>query len=102
MGMTWGNYTQVAARIQFWDGWFDWTGRRVLEIGCGEGRLTLRLASLGPAEIQALDPDSDSIKAARANLPRAEKGRIRYHVAQAENLNYPPGSFDIAVFSWVL
>jgi hypothetical protein len=25
MGMTWGNYTQVAARIQFWDGWFDWT-----------------------------------------------------------------------------
>lgn len=80
----------------------DWTGRRVLEIGCGEGRLTLRLASLGPAEIQALDPDSDRIKTARANLPGDERGRIKYHVAQAENLDYSPGTFDIVVLSWAL
>ena len=80
----------------------DWKDRRVLEIGCGDGRLTLRLASLDPARIEALDPDADVIKAARKALPSAEKAHIKYHVAQAENLKYPPGSFDIAVFSWVL
>ena len=64
----------------------DWPGKRVLEIGCGEGRLTLRLALLGPAEIQALDPDSDSIKVARRSLPASEKQRIKYHVGQAQNL----------------
>lgn len=80
----------------------DWKDKRVLEIGCGDGRLTLRLASLGPARIEALDPDPDVIKAARKSLPKAEKARIRYHVAQAENLKYPPGTFHIAVFSWVL
>jgi ubiquinone/menaquinone biosynthesis C-methylase UbiE len=79
-----------------------WTGKRVLEIGCGEGRLTLRLASLGPGEIQALDPDSDRIKAAQESLPGDQRGCIKYHVARAGNLEYPPGHVDIAVFSWVL
>jgi ubiquinone/menaquinone biosynthesis C-methylase UbiE len=80
----------------------EWTGKRVLEIGSGEGRLTLRLASLGPAEIVAIDPDPDSIKAARKSLPASEKQRVKYHVGQAQNLKYKPGTFDTVVFSWAL
>jgi ubiquinone/menaquinone biosynthesis C-methylase UbiE len=80
----------------------EWTGKRVLEIGCGEGRLTLRLASLGPAGIVAIDPDPDLIKSARANLPEAERGRIQFHVSQAQDLKYKPGTFDTVVFSWAL
>lgn len=80
----------------------DWRDKQVIELGCGDGRLTLRLAALGPMHIEALDPDPDSIKLAEENLPRTEKKRINYYVGQAEALKYPPGAFDIAVFSWVL
>ena len=79
-----------------------WNNKQVLELGCGEGRLTLRLASLGPARIEAVDSDPDSIKAAREALPPSEKFRIRYRVDRAQELAYAPGSFDIVVFSWVL
>ena len=91
-----GDETRALAKAPDWKDWC------VLEIGCGDGRLTLRLASLGPSKIEALDPDPDLIRAARKALPTAEKPRIKYRVEQAENLKYPPGSFDIAVFSWVL
>ena len=80
----------------------SWRGKKVLEIGCGDGRLTLRLASLGPELIQAIDPSTDLIRTARKNLPARLEKRIRYKVGSAEDLNYPSNTFDIAVFSWVL
>jgi ubiquinone/menaquinone biosynthesis C-methylase UbiE len=79
-----------------------WRGKKVLEVGCGDGRLTLRLARLGPKSIQAIDPDRDRIRAARKKLPPAFSKQIRYKVASAGELNYPSHSFDIVVFSWVL
>ncbi len=80
----------------------DWRGKRVLETGCGDGRLTLRLASLGPRSIEALDPDAARIRLARKDLPQRYERRIAYHVGHAESLKYPARSFDIVVFSWVL
>ena len=80
----------------------DWRGKRVLEMGCGDGRLTLQLAALGPRSIEALDPDAQRIRLARKNLPQRYKKRIAYHIGHAERLKYPPRSFDIVVFSWVL
>jgi ubiquinone/menaquinone biosynthesis C-methylase UbiE len=80
----------------------DWPGRRVLEMGCGDGRLTLRLAALGPSAIEALDPDTRRIRLARKHLPERYGDRIVYHVGHAGSLKYPDRSFDIVVFSWVL
>jgi ubiquinone/menaquinone biosynthesis C-methylase UbiE len=79
-----------------------WRGKKVLEIGCGDGRLTLRLASLGPKLIQAIDPSADLIRAARKILPMGKAKQIRYKVGSAERLKYPSNSFDMVVFSWVL
>ena len=79
-----------------------WRGKKVLEIGCGVGRLTLRLASLGPKLIQAIDPSADLIRAARKILPVRKAKQVRYKVGSAGSLQYPPNSFDIVVFSWVL
>ena len=79
-----------------------WRGKKVLEIGCGDGRLTLRLASLGPKLIQAIDPSADLIHAARKILPMGKAKQIRYQVGSAERLKYPSNSFDMVVFSWVL
>lgn len=79
-----------------------WRGKKVLEIGCGDGRLTLRLASLGTAVIHAIDPSADLIRTARKNLPTKLSKQIRYKVGSAEELKFPSNSYDIVVFSWVL
>jgi ubiquinone/menaquinone biosynthesis C-methylase UbiE len=80
----------------------DWRGKRVLEIGCGDGRLTLRLAALNPHSIEALDPGAKLIRAARKNLPARFAKKVRYHTGTAGKLKFPGASFDIIVFSWVL
>lgn len=79
----------------------NWRRERVLEIGCGDGRLTLRLARLG-AFVHAIDPDAKLIRTARRNLPSRFAKHIRYHVGQAEHLNYANESFDLVVFAWAL
>ena len=79
----------------------DWRNKRVIEIGCGDGRLSLRLAQLG-ALVYAFDPDAKRIRVARSNLPSQFTEKIRYQVGQAESLNYATQSFDLAVFAWAL
>jgi len=79
----------------------DWRRKRVLEIGCGEGRLTRRLAQLG-ALVSATDPDAQLIRTARRKLlPRFAK-QIHYEVGTAEQIDHPSESFDIVMFAWVL
>lgn len=79
----------------------NWRRERVIEIGCGDGRLTLRLARLG-AFVHAIDPDAKLIRTAREKLPKRFAERIRYHVGKAEHLGYANVSFDLAVFAWAL
>ena len=79
----------------------DWRQKLVMEIGCGEGRLTRRLARLG-AIVHANDPDAGLIAKAKRNVPRSFAKRIRFRVGQAEKLNHASKTFDIVVFSWVL
>lgn len=78
-----------------------WRGRRVIEIGCGDGRLTLRLAALG-ARVLAIDPDAEAIRAARRSLPSRFAERVRYRVGRAGLLGGRKESFDLAVFAWAL
>lgn len=80
----------------------SWSGKKVIEIGCGDGRLTLRIAGLGAGSIHAVDPGRELIRSARKNLPARLKHTIHYNVGSAEKLDHPSDSFDIAVFSWVL
>lgn len=80
----------------------EWNGRRVLEIGCGDGRLTLRLAGLRPRHIEAIDAAAAQVRLARRNLPSRFRNRIAYHAGQAGRLKYPRDQFDIVVFSWAL
>jgi len=46
----------------------DFHGQRVLELGCGDGRLTLGIAK-DAAHVLAFDPDSDAVEQARRFLP---------------------------------
>jgi predicted RNA methylase len=79
----------------------DFSGLRVLEIGCGSGRLTWRYA--GPAkEILGIDPDEEAIAAARAATPPELGERVRFEVASPVERDVPRRHFDLAFFSWSL
>ncbi len=65
-------------------------GERILDLGCGDGQLTHRIAATG-AIVTAIDASAEMVAAARSLGVAADQGR-------AESLPYPDGSFD-AVFS---
>ena len=79
----------------------DLRGQRVLEMGCGEGRLTLGIAAEA-AEVVAFDSDADAVAEARRSLPAALTDRVTYRVASAQSLEVERGAFDLVVFSWSL
>ena len=74
---------------------------RIVEIGCGDGRLTFECGREA-ASVVAVDSDEDAIRKARAETPRALRRRIRFEVADAAELELPKGEFDLALFSWSL
>jgi 2-polyprenyl-3-methyl-5-hydroxy-6-metoxy-1,4-benzoquinol methylase len=76
-------------------------GRRVVDVGCGEGRLSVVCAREG-ASVFAFDADEESIAVARTETPRALARRIRFEVADAAQIELPKGEFDLALFSWSL
>ena len=79
----------------------NWRSQRVLEIGCGDGRLTRRLARLG-AHVQAIDPDATLIRAARRQLPVRFAPQVLFRIGRAGRLEYAHESFDLVILSWVL
>jgi ubiquinone/menaquinone biosynthesis C-methylase UbiE len=79
----------------------EWRGKTVVEIGCGNGRLTMRLAGLG-ASVEASDPNREAIAAARRDLPKRFAESVRFTIGQAERLAHRDSSFDTAVFAWSL
>jgi ubiquinone/menaquinone biosynthesis C-methylase UbiE len=79
----------------------DFEGRRVLELGCGDGRLTLGIASEAES-VLAFDPDREAVERARQSLPAERADRVAYRVATGKEIELEPLSFDLVVFSWSL
>jgi SAM-dependent methyltransferase len=79
----------------------DFAGARVVEVGCGDGRLTLGIAERA-ASVLAFDPDDDAVARARAALPARLLDRVSYRVASATEIEIPRSAYDIVVFSWSL
>jgi 2-polyprenyl-3-methyl-5-hydroxy-6-metoxy-1,4-benzoquinol methylase len=83
----------------------DLSGKRMLEIGCGDGRLTWRYASQA-AQVVAIDPDPEKVARARQNLPTDLEDRVSFHSIGLEEYitRHPPqaGSFDLVLLAWSL
>jgi len=79
----------------------DFRGRRVLELGCGDGRLTLGIAG-DAASVLAFDPDAEAVDRARQSLPDELAERVAYQVASEIEIELEPLSLDLVVFSWSL
>jgi 2-polyprenyl-3-methyl-5-hydroxy-6-metoxy-1,4-benzoquinol methylase len=74
-------------------------GRRVLEMGCGDGRFTYLYAH--EAEyVLGVDPKREEIRTARHDRPPELARRVQFRVAKT--VDPPRRRFDVAVFSWSL
>ncbi|MGA9061400.1 MAG: methyltransferase domain-containing protein [Terracidiphilus sp.] len=97
MPQTWDpeTYSRDAAFVpELAGGALEWLaaqpGQRILDLGCGDGQLTERIAAAG-AIVTGIDASQEMVAAARARGVKADRGT-------AESLPYPDRNFD-AVFS---
>jgi len=80
-------------------------GGRILEVGCGPGLLSVRLAQSHGLEVTGLDLDPAMIELARANALTSSSGPGRlpsFVVGDVAALPFDDGSFDIVVSTFSL
>jgi SAM-dependent methyltransferase len=70
-------------------------GRRVLEFGCGDGRLTLGIAA-DAGSVFAFDADAEAVERARRSLPAELAECVAFGVATAQEIRLESRSFDLA------
>ena len=92
---------QALTELRAWGGKRIVNGKRVLDLGCGDGRFVLGVAPLA-GSVEALDPDPEAIAAAKKSARKAGVRNARFAVGAAQNLHYPDQSFDVVILSWTL
>ena len=79
----------------------DFADKRVLEIGCGDGRLTWRYADRA-RHIVAIDPKAEDIETAVEDCPDDLRAKIEFRALRLEELDLSAEKFDLALLSWSL
>ena len=87
--------------------WLEWRrllqwlapkkGEKILDIACGDGELSLRMAAKG-ADVYGLDMSAEGIASAR-RLAKIAKLKCEFTVGDAEHLPFTDGFFDKLVCS---
>jgi ubiquinone/menaquinone biosynthesis C-methylase UbiE len=80
---------------------FTASHKRVLEIGCGEGRLTWQYAKSTQTTI-ALDPDRDALRIATVDRPSDLQSKVLFACTDSQHLPFSKETFDIAILAWSL
>lgn len=80
----------------------DVAGKRVLDLGCGDGEISLALLSAG-AEVTAIDITPTLVEVANERVKQFLPGKeADIRVAPAESLPFEDDWFDVVVGKWVL
>lgn len=74
-------------------------GKRVLEVGCGDGRLTWRYARM-VSQVLGIDLQADDLRVAVIDRPADLSSRVGFARADALRLPVAAASFDLAIFAW--
>ena len=87
--------------IRYLRKYVDFADKRVLEIGCGEGRLTWQYAKEARSVI-AVDLDHDSLRVAKVDRPVSLEKQVVLACTASEYLPFSKEKFDIAILAWSL
>ena len=69
-------------------------GKVVLDVGCGDGPFTIRMAERAE-EVIGVDFSKIAISKARENLANSGRKNLRFETANAERLHFPKETFDL-------
>lgn len=75
--------------------------KRVLEVGCGEGRLTWQYVNETKTTL-AIDSDRDALRVARVDCPSGLEDKVHLACADSIQLPFAKEKFDIAILAWSL
>ncbi len=95
------DYPPAGVEVSLIERFVKLEGRRILEIGCGDGRLTRQYAARA-STVVAIEPDPARIREARRAAAAERVTNVSFRVGTAELLRLGGGPFDIALFSWSL
>ena len=79
----------------------DFSNQRVLEVGCGEGRMTWQYAKATRATT-GIDTDLDALRIAQVDRSSDLENKALFSCAASEYLPFAKETFDIAVLAWSL
>ena len=77
----------------------DFAGKDVVEVGCGDGRLTWRFADAA-ASVLAFDPDPSVIATAVEQTPAPLRSRVTFRAVDMASVELEAGVYDVGVLSW--
>jgi ubiquinone/menaquinone biosynthesis C-methylase UbiE len=79
----------------------DFAGTDVVEVGCGDGRMTWRYAG-SARSVLGLDPNEARIVRAIQQTPETLQSSVTFRAGDVESVTLPDAAFDMAILSWSL
>ena len=76
------------------------TGKKIIDIGCGDGTYSYELAQQKPALVVAIDPVENAVKAAAKKYKEVEN--LRFECVDLYQMEIPQEPYDIAILRGVL
>ena len=77
----------------------NFVDRDILEIGCGNGRMTWGYANAANS-VLALDSDGTAITEAMKCAKELGLGNVSFRVGDITHAELPNNAFDVVVFAW--
>jgi ubiquinone/menaquinone biosynthesis C-methylase UbiE len=77
----------------------NFMNQHVLEIGCGDGRLTWRYAH-NAGRVTGIDLEADDLQVAAAECPVDLREKVSFVQANSLDLPFPRETFDKAILAW--
>ena len=76
----------------------DFSGADVLEVGCGDGRLTWRYAEEA-ATVLAMDMNGEKIERAWEAIPDSLRSKTRFVGGDIGQVELSPDAYDVAILA---